>query len=143
MQKLDDYTEKFMKKCLAPFEIGDTVEVVVRIQEGEKERKQLFRGTVISMKGHGISKTFTVRRIVQGEGVERVFPFHSPKVVTIRVKRKGRVRRAKLYYLRERVGKATKVKEKIWNSKAVKEMEAKAKEAEKEVEAKIAARKKD
>jgi large subunit ribosomal protein L19 len=113
----------------------DTVDVVVKIQEGEKERKQIFQGTVLSFHGHGISKSFTVRRIVQGEGVERVFPIHSPQLVTVRVKRKGKVRRAKLYYLRERVGKATKVKEKIWDSEEAKKVSQLADEAAQEVDA--------
>ncbi len=101
-----------MKDNLPEFSIGDTVDVHVRIVEGEKERTQIFNGTVIARKGSGMRETFTVRRIVQGEGVERTFPIHSPKVVTVEVKRRGRVRRAKLYYLRDRVGKATRVKEK-------------------------------
>jgi len=101
-----------MKAKLPEFCIGDTVDVHVRIVEGEKERTQIFNGTVIARKGSGMRETFTVRRIVQGEGVERTFPIHSPKVVTVEVKRRGRVRRAKLYYLRDRVGKATRVKEK-------------------------------
>ena len=88
------------------------VDVHVRIKEGEKERVQIFSGTVIKVRGgKGIRGTFTVRRIVQSEGVERVFPFHSPSVQKVTVKRPGAVRRAKLYYLRDRVGKATKVKE--------------------------------
>jgi large subunit ribosomal protein L19 len=98
-------------KRFADFEVGDTVDVHVRLVEGENERIQVFRGTVIGRKGRGIRETFTVRRIVQGEGVERVFPLHSPRVVDIKVTRQGKVRRAKLYYLRKRVGKATKVKE--------------------------------
>jgi large subunit ribosomal protein L19 len=93
------------------FDIGDTVDVHVRIVEGEKERIQIFNGTVIKRRGAGTRATFTVRRIVQGEGVERTFPLHSPKVVDVVVKRQGRVRRAKLYYLRDRVGKAVRVRE--------------------------------
>jgi large subunit ribosomal protein L19 len=93
------------------FEIGDTVDVHVRILEGQKERVQIFNGTVIARKGHGVRETFTVRRIVQGEGVERIFPVHSPKIAKVEVKRSGRVRRAKLYYLRDRVGKATRLPE--------------------------------
>ena len=101
-----------MKKQLPDFKVGDVVDVRVRIREGDKERVQTFNGTVIRMKGgRGIRGSFTVRRIVQGEGVERVFPFHSPAVEGVIVKRPGKVRRAKLYYLRDRVGKATKVKE--------------------------------
>lgn len=135
MNRLDAYTEKFMKKNTPEFEVGDTVDVVVKIKEGEKERKQIFQGTVIAFNGQGTSKNFTVRRIVQGEGVERIFPMHSPKIVTVRIKRKGRVRRAKLYYLRERVGKATKVKGRIWDSKEAKKVAEIAKKAEKEADA--------
>ena len=95
------------------FQVGDSVDVHVKIREGEKERVQIFSGTVIQIKGGGknLRSTFTVRRIVAGEGVERVFPYHSPRIVKVEVKRPGKVRRAKLYYLRDRVGKATKVKE--------------------------------
>ncbi len=95
------------------FQVGDVVDVHVRIREGDKERVQIFSGTVIQIRGGGknIRSTFTVRRIVAGEGVECVFPFHSPRIVKVAVKRPGKVRRAKLFYLRERVGKATKVKE--------------------------------
>jgi large subunit ribosomal protein L19 len=92
--------------------VGDVVDVSVRIKEGEKERIQVFAGTVIKIKGgRGINGSFTVRRIVQGEGVERVFPFHSPAVEDVVVRRPGSVRRAKLYYLRGRIGKSTKVRE--------------------------------
>jgi large subunit ribosomal protein L19 len=93
------------------FTIGDSVEVHQRILEGEKERVQVFAGVVISRRGEGMRESFTVRRIVQGEGVERTFPVHSPRIAKIDVKRTGRVRRAKLYYLRDRVGKATRLKE--------------------------------
>jgi len=101
-----------MKESLPEFSIGDTVDVHVQIKEGDKERIQVFNGTVIGRSGGGVNESFTVRRIVQGEGVERAFPIHSPKVVKVVVKRKGSVRRAKLYYLRERVGKGVRVKEK-------------------------------
>ena len=134
MNKLDNYAQKFTKKCLPEFEIGDTVDVVVKIKEGEKERRQIFNGTVIAMQGHGLDHTFTVRRIVQGEGVERIFPIHSSKIITVRVKRKGRARRAKLYYLRDRVGKATKLKERIWQAKAARESAKLSQEAAKEAE---------
>ena len=101
-------------KADAPvIEIGDTVKVYVKIREGEKERIQLFEGTVIARKGSGVSETFTVRRVSYGVGVERVFPLHSPNVDKVEVVRHGRVRRSKLYYLRDRVGKAAKVKEQI------------------------------
>lgn len=93
------------------FEVGDYVEVHQKILEGQKERIQVFAGTVIARRGSGLRETFTVRRIVQGEGVERTFPVHSPRIAKVVVKRHGRVRRAKLYYLRERVGKATKLRE--------------------------------
>ena len=113
MEIIKKLEQEYMKKELPDFHVGDVVDVRVRIKEGEKERVQVFNGTVIKVKGgrKGIHGTFTVRRIVQGEGVERVFPFHSPSVQDVVVKRPGRVRRAKLYYLRDRVGKATKVKE--------------------------------
>ena len=95
------------------FEIGDTVKVHVRIVEGTRSRIQVFEGIVIAMKHGGISETFTVRRVAYGCGVEKTFPLHSPHVVSVDVIRYGKVRRAKLYYLRDRVGKASKVKEKI------------------------------
>ncbi len=95
------------------FSIGDTVRVDVKIREGERERIQAFEGTVIAKRGSGVSETFTVRRVAYGVGVERVFPVHSPNVAAVKVVRYGKVRRAKLYYLRDRVGKASKVKEKI------------------------------
>ncbi len=102
-----------MKKEVPTFNIGDVVRVGVAIKEGEKERVQTFEGTVIAKKHGGVSETFTVRKISNGIGVERIFPMHSPHVKSVDVVRKGKVRRAKLYYLRDRVGKAAKVKEKI------------------------------
>jgi large subunit ribosomal protein L19 len=96
---------------LPKFDVGDTVDVHVRILEGTKERTQVFSGTVIARRGEGGQEMFTVRRIVQGEGVERIFPVVSPKISKVDVKRTGEARRAKLYYLRDRVGKATKLKE--------------------------------
>ena len=102
-----------MLKDVPEIVIGSTVKVHVRIKEGEKERIQVFEGTVIAKNNSGISETFTVRRISYGVGVERVFPVHSPIVAKIETVRKGKVRRAKLYYLRDRVGKAAKVKELI------------------------------
>lgn len=102
-----------LKEQLPVFEIGDTVRVDVKIREGERERIQAFEGTVIAIKGSGVSKTFTVRRVSYGVGVERVFPIHSPNVAAVKVIRHGKVRRTKLYYLRDRVGKAAKVKELI------------------------------
>ncbi len=95
------------------FEVGDTVRVDVKIREGERERIQAFEGTVIAKRGSGVSETFTVRRVSYGVGVERVFPVNSPNVAAVKIVRQGKVRRAKLYYLRNRVGKASKVKEKI------------------------------
>jgi large subunit ribosomal protein L19 len=103
--------EKELKREIDDFEVGDTVDVHQRILEGSKERTQVYSGVVIARRGDGTRETFTVRRIVQGEGVERVFPLHSPKIAKVEVKRTGRVRRAKLYYLRKRVGKATRLRE--------------------------------
>jgi large subunit ribosomal protein L19 len=111
-QELMNVVEKAsMKKEVPSFEIGDTVDVHTRILEGEKERIQIFTGVVIARSGSGTRETFTVRRIVQGEGVERKFPLHSPRVADVAVVRSGVVRRAKLYFLRDRVGKATRLKE--------------------------------
>ena len=101
------------KKEMPIFQVGDTVDVHQRILDGEKERTQVFNGVVIARKGGGSRETFTVRRIVQGEGVERIFPVHSPKIAKIDVKRRGVTRRAKLYYLRKRVGKATRLRERV------------------------------
>ena len=113
MNALKLIAEDSIKKELPEFNIGDTVRVHVNIREGERERVQMFEGTVIAKKGSGITSTFTVRRVSYGVGVERVFPIHSPNVKGVDVVRRGRVRRSKLYYLRDRVGKAAKVKEKI------------------------------
>jgi large subunit ribosomal protein L19 len=95
-----------------PFQIGDTVKVHTKIIEGNTERIQIFKGIVIGIKGSGIKKTFTVRRVAFGSGMERVFPLNSPRIAKIEVERRGKVRRAKLHYLRDRVGKAARVKEK-------------------------------
>ena len=100
-----------LKKDIPEFRVGDTVNVSVRIIEGDKERIQVFRGTVIRRRGSGVSETFTVRRIVNNEGVERTFPLHSPRIASVEVVRSGRTRRAKLYYLRGRVGKATRLRD--------------------------------
>jgi len=100
-----------MKEEVPFFEVGDTVDVHTRILEGEKERIQIFTGVVIARNGSGTREMFTVRRIVNGQGVERKFPLHSPRVAKIEVQRSGVVRRAKLYYLRDRVGKAVRLKE--------------------------------
>jgi large subunit ribosomal protein L19 len=108
-----------MKKETPKFEIGDQVDVHLDILEGEKKRVQIFAGVVISMRGEGMQEMFTVRRIVQSEGVERSFPIHSPKIAKIEVKRTGVVRRAKLYYLRDRVGKATRLRERKPKKKIV------------------------
>jgi large subunit ribosomal protein L19 len=96
---------------VADFQIGDTLDIHQRILEGAKERVQVYSGVVIARRGEGTREMITVRRIVQGEGVERIFPLHSPKIAKIEVKRTGQVRRAKLYYLRKRVGKATRLRE--------------------------------
>lgn len=118
MKKVQDLEKKYMKENPPKFDIGDTVDVHFMIREENKMRIQLFSGIVIGKKGSGVSKVFTVRRISYGEGVERVFPLHSPLIEKIVVKKKGKVRRAKLYYLRGKVGKkATKVKEKIVQKK--------------------------
>ncbi len=103
--------EAYLKSAIPEFHIGDTVDVHCRIVEGEKERVQIFNGVVIARRGGGINEAFTVRRIVYNEGVERKFMVHSPNVVDVKIKRRGKVRRAKLYYLRDRVGKARKVRE--------------------------------
>ena len=109
-----------VKKEIPEFEIGDTVSVGVRIIEGNKERVQPFIGVVIARRGRGMSETFTVRRIVNNEGVERIFPIQSPRIVNIEVQRRGKTRRSKLYYLRDRVGKARKLRERrLGASKAV------------------------
>ncbi len=109
-----------MRENVESFEIGDTVKVHFKIVEGQTERVQVFQGIVIAKNGAGISKTFTVRKISYGVGVERVFPLHSPRIAKVEVARKGRVRRAKLYYLRKRVGKAAKVQELIKKKEAKK-----------------------
>ena len=113
MNALELISKDSMKAELPAFSVGDTVKVHVRIKEGDKYRIQIFEGTVIAKKNGGISETFTVRRVAHGCGIERVFPMHAPVVVKVEVVRKGKVRRAKLYYLRDRVGKAAKVKEAI------------------------------
>ena len=113
MDALKMIAQDSVKKEIPQFDIGDTVRIDVNIREAERERIQVFEGTVIARKGSGISETFTVRRVSYGVGVERVFPIHSPNVKAVSIVRKGRVRRAKLYFLRDRVGKAAKVKEQI------------------------------
>ena len=108
-EMLDAVENKSLKKDIPHFEIGDIVDVRCRIKEGDKERIQVFSGTVIARKGRGINENFTVRRIVDDEGVERIFPVHSPNVIDVRPVRSGKTRRAKLYYLRKRTGKAVKL----------------------------------
>ncbi|MBI5725868.1 MAG: 50S ribosomal protein L19 [Planctomycetes bacterium] len=110
-QLIDKVNARYMRKDNPDFTIGDTVDVSVRIIEGDKERTQVFSGVVMGRRGSGMSEMFTVRRIVNNEGVERTFPLHSPKVSGINVTRGGKVRRAKLYYLRKRVGKSTRLKD--------------------------------
>ena len=112
MNIIESLTNDQIRTDLPEFNIGDTIKVHVKIKEGDKERIQVFEGTVIAKKHGGIQATFTVRRLSYGVGVERTFPVNSPKIDKIDVVRRGKVRRAKLYYLRDRVGKATKVKEK-------------------------------
>ena len=113
MEKIQAFVSEQLKTEVPKFGIGDSVKVYVKIVEGEKERIQMFEGTVIAKHGGGISETFTVRRVSYGCGVEKTFPIHSPNVAKVDIIRVGKVRRAKLYYLRDRVGKASKVKEKI------------------------------
>ncbi|MBQ7255419.1 MAG: 50S ribosomal protein L19 [Oscillospiraceae bacterium] len=113
MDLMQALTSQYMKPELPQFAIGDTVRVHVKIKEGSRERIQAFEGTVIARKHGGIEETITVRRISYGVGCEKVFPLHGPNVVDIEVVRRGKVRRAKLYYLRGRMGKAAKVREKV------------------------------
>lgn len=113
MDALKSIAADSLKSDLPQFGIGDTVRVSVNIREGDRERIQMFEGTVIAKKGSGIAETFTVRRVSYGVGVERVFPVHSPNVKDVQVVRRGKVRRSKLYYLRDRVGKAARLREVI------------------------------
>lgn len=113
MDALKLISNSSLKAEVPVLNIGSTVRVHVKIREGERERIQVFEGTIIAKKGSGVSSTFTVRRVAYGVGVERVFPVHSPNVAKVEVVRNGKVRRSKLYYLRDRVGKSAKVKEKI------------------------------
>lgn len=117
-EQILNLVEKSSLKTEVPqFSIGDTVDVHTRILEGEKERIQIFNGVVIARNGSGTREMFIVRRIVQGEGVERKFPLHSPRIAKIEVKRSGVVRRAKLYFLRDRIGKAVRLKERRGDKK--------------------------
>ena len=111
MNKIAELEKELMKKSAPDFNVGDTVKVFVKIKEGDKTRLQAFEGIVIGKKGSSVRETFTVRRISYGEGVERVFQLHSPLVDSIEVVKKGKVKRAKLYYLRKKIGKDTKVEE--------------------------------
>ena len=113
MDLIKAFTNEQLKKEIPTIKVGDTIRVHNKIKEGTRERIQLFEGTVIAKHGGGISETFTVRRVAYGCGVEKTFPIHSPNVEKVDVIRRGKVRRAKLYYLRDRVGKASKVKELI------------------------------
>lgn len=113
MDAIKNLTAGMLKEDAPQVKIGQTVKVHVKIREGERERIQIFEGTVIARNNSGISETFTVRRVSYGVGVERVFPLHSPNVAKVEVVRTGKIRRAKLYYLRDRVGKAAKLKEQI------------------------------
>lgn len=115
IQKLE---KKQLKKDIADFRIGDTIRIHTRIIEGQKERIQIFTGTVIARKGTGLSETFSVHRVAYGEGMERVFPLHSPRIAKIEVVKEGDVRRSKLYYLRGTSGKASKVKKRLGGRKA-------------------------
>jgi large subunit ribosomal protein L19 len=113
MTKLEAFANEQLKESVPAFEIGDTIRVHNKIKEGTRERIQMFEGVVIARHGGGVSETFTVRRVAYGVGVEKTFPIHSPHVVDIDVLRRGKVRRAKLYYLRDKIGKDAKVKEKL------------------------------
>lgn len=113
MDLVKTLSEQYMKKELPEMNVGDTVRVLVRVKEGNRERNQAFEGTIIAKKHGGINETITVRRISYGVGCEKVFPVHSPSIVSVTTVRRGKVRRAKLYYLRARIGKSAKVKERI------------------------------
>ena len=113
MDLIKTLTANYMKPELPQMNVGDTVRVTLRVKEGSRERNQVFEGTIIARKHGGINETITVRRISYGVGCEKVFPVHSPNVVNVETVRRGKVRRAKLYYLRNRVGKAAKVKERL------------------------------
>ena len=134
---IDAIEREYMKKEVPVFDVGDTVKVMVKVVEGTRERLQAFEGVVIARKSGGVRETFTVRRVAFGVGIERIFPVHSPRIDRIEVMRKGRVRRAKLYYLRNLSGKAAKIEEKIVTVKKEKPAKAPAKKAaakEKETE---------
>jgi large subunit ribosomal protein L19 len=111
MHAFSETQKEWLRDDIPPFRAGDTVRVNVRVKEGDKERLQAFEGVCIARRGAGVSQTFTVRKISSGIGVERIFPVHSPMIGSLQVVRRGRVRRAKLYYLRQLTGKATRIKE--------------------------------
>jgi len=113
MDLIKSLSEEYMKPELPPMNVGDTVRVTVKVKEGNRERNQAFEGTIIAKKHGGINETITVRRISYNVGCEKVFPVHSPSLVSVETIRRGKVRRAKLYYLRDKVGKKAKVKERI------------------------------
>ncbi len=119
-QLLRDIVSDQLKKDSKSFEIGDTVKVHISVKEGNKTRIQVYEGTVIAKKNGGVSETFTVRKVTAGIGIEKVFPLHSPMVEKIEVVRHGKVRRAKLYFLRDRIGKATRLKDRIVAKKKAK-----------------------
>ena len=112
MHSFIETQKEWLRKELPPFRPGDTLRVAVRVKEGDKERVQAFEGVCIARRGSGVSETFTVRKVSNGVGVERIFPVHSPMLAQVEVVRRGRVRRAKLYYLRNLTGKATRIREK-------------------------------
>lgn len=113
MDLIKELNKETLERELPQVKVGDTVRVHVKVKEGSRERIQIFEGTVIAKKHGGIEETFTVRHVSYGVGVEKVFPVHSPSIDTVEIVRRGKIRRAKLYYLRERVGKGAKVKEKL------------------------------
>ncbi len=111
MNKIAELEKDFMKEDIPNFKVGDTVKVSVKIKEGDKTRLQAFEGVVIAKKGSGVKETFTVRRVSYSEGMERIFQLHSPLIASVSVVKRGKVKRAKLYYLRKKVGKGTKIEE--------------------------------
>jgi len=113
MDLVKTLSEQYMKPELPPMNVGDTVRVTVRVKEGNRERNQAFEGTIIAKKHGGVNETITVRRISYNVGCEKVFPVHSPTIVSVETVRRGKVRRAKLYYLRDKIGKKAKVKERV------------------------------
>ena len=148
MDALKKIAEGSVKETTPEFRIGDTVRVSVNIREGERERIQMFEGTVIARRGSGVAETFTVRRLSYGVGVERVFPLHSPRILKVELVRPGKVRRSKIYYVRDKIGKAAKIKELLGpkankqiaaNKAAVAKADAKEVEVKAEVKAELAA----